>query len=64
LPNTKARFEVLDRTGGLPVTPIVVRNTRSRTVGPRETIPSQGKGSSKVFEAMQAILEHRKKQTS
>ena len=44
--------------------PIKVRNTRGRTVELRETIPSQGKGGSKVFAAMQAILEHRKKQTS
>ena len=58
------RFDVLDRTSGLPVMPIEVRNTRGRTVELRETIPSQGKGGSKVFEAMQAILEHRKKQTS
>ena len=47
---------------GLPVTQIVVRNTRGRTDGPRETAPSEGKGGSKVFEVTQTVLEHHKKQ--
>ena len=58
------RFEVLDRTSGVPVQPVMVRNVRGQTVAPRETIPNQGKGGSKVFEAMHAILAQRKKRTS
>jgi DNA-binding HxlR family transcriptional regulator len=55
------RIEVLDRANGLPVQPVVVRNGRGRTVGPLQTIPIQGKGGSKVFEAGRVIVAQRKK---
>lgn len=53
------RMEVLDRAKGQPVQPIVVRDSRGRTLGPKETVSSQGKGGSKVLQSMRAILAQR-----
>ena len=53
------RMEVLDRAGGQPVQPIVVRNARGRILGPKETVSVQGKGGSQVLQKMKALLAQR-----
>ena len=53
------RIEVLERASGQPVKPIVVRNARGRTVGPKQTMVVQGTGGSKAFLTGKAILDLR-----
>lgn len=38
---------------GLPVQPIVVRSASGRTIGPKETRSSQGKGDRKILQDME-----------